>query len=241
MKSRRRIPCRAVFLLAAVLLMANPRLTAHAASAGGTPLSPPESRNELEAGNLRFRTGKTLHPRQDTRRRLETARQGQAPIAGIVACSDSRAAVELLFDQGIGDLFVVRVAGNTTGEAVLGSLEYAVEHLHVPLLVVLGHTECGAVNSVWQGEEIHGNLAGLLAPLAPVVRRVRNENPAGGAKDDHELKQLVTIENVRQGLAAILKENPEMRKRVAEGKLLLLGALYDMESGEVAWLVPDTF
>lgn len=238
MKSRRTSHCRAVFFLAALLLITDSPLMAHAAPAGGTALSPPESRNELEAGNLRFRTGKSLHPRQDTRRRLETARQGQAPIAGIVACSDSREAVELLFDQGLGDLFVVRVAGNTTGEAVLGSVEYAVEHLRVPLLVVLGHTECGAVSSVWQGGELHGNLAGLFAPLVPVVQRVRSENPAGGAKDERELKRLVAIENVRQGLAAILKENPEMGKGVAEGKLLLLGALYDIESGEVAWLVP---
>ncbi len=202
---------------------------------GGTPLSPEESRNELKEGNARFQKGSVQNPRRDTRRRLETARAGQSPIALVLACSDSREAVELLFDQGLGDLFVVRVAGNTTGVAVLGSIEYAVEHLNVPLIVVLGHTQCGAVDSVWQGGETRGNLAGLLAPMMPVIRKVKEEYQATGGDERGALRRAVA-ENVRVSTSAILAAIPFVANRVAEKKLLVLGAVYDLETGAVSWL-----
>ncbi len=223
-------------IILSLLIMANIGGAAGQAFARTTSLSSLESLGELEAGNLRFREGKTLHPRQDARRRLETAREGQAPIAGVLACADSREAVELIFDQGLGDVFVIRVAGNTTGEAVLGSIDYAVEHLGIPLLVVLGHTRCGAVNSVWDGSEVHGNLAGLLAPIVPVVQEIKQKTPTlTGDAESHGRKLAVTA-NVRQSVAAILKESSEVSKRVAEKKLLLLGAVYDIESGGICWL-----
>ncbi len=236
---RTRVPYLFLTALLLAFLFLGSFASQNQATAAGTPLAPAESRAELVNGNLRFKEGKAVHPRQDTRRRIETAREGQAPIAAVLACSDSREAVELIFDQGVGDLFVIRVAGNSTNEAVLGSIEYAVDFLHIPLLVVLGHTECGAVDSVWQGEQVHGNLAGLLAPIVPAVQKVRSGKTCR-MKNELMLKELAAKENVRQSVATILKENPILAKAVAEDKLMLLGALYNVESGEVAWIEPGS-
>ena len=208
---------------------------APAAPAEGSALSPMESLAELKAGNQHFQAGEARHPRQGAQRRSDTARNGQAPIALVLACSDSREAVELVFDQGIGDIFVVRVAGNSKSAAVLGIIEYGVEHLHIPLLVVLGHTKCGAVDSVWRGAEAEGNLAELLAPIIPAVREVQKEHQPLAGKDEEALKRLAEAKNVQNSVAAILMD-PGPAKLVAEGKLLVLGAVYDLESGKITWL-----
>ncbi len=227
---------RTVVLFAVLSFVVAVPHTAGAASAKGTALSPLESRAELDAGNVRFREGKALHPRQGAERRLETARQGQAPIALVLACSDSREAVELLFDQGLGDLFVVRVAGNTTGTAVHGSIEYAVAHLRVPLVVVLGHTRCGAVDSVWQGGEFGGNLAGLLAPIEPAVLKVKKAHPVTAERNPSTARLLAVEENVRNAVLSVSRDNSVAREAAASNKLLILGAVYDLESGAVSWL-----
>ena len=197
--------------------------------------SPSECRKELEAGNLRFIENKALHPHSDPQRRRETAHDGQHPIALVLTCSDSRTAVELLFDQGIGDVFVVRVAGNTAGDATLGSIEYAVEHLRVPLVVVLGHTQCGAVAAVWQGDPLHGPLAALTAPLIPVVQKVKKDCPASSTNGCPELKERAAVENVRATLDAV-KADPVVAEQLAAGAIDLAGAVYDISSGRVSWL-----
>lgn len=207
----------------------------HTAPGEEASLSAANSFRELEAGNERFIAGKAEHPRQDAERRVSTARKGQAPIALVLACSDSRETVELLFDQGIGDIFVVRVAGNTTSAAVLGSIEYGVKHLHIPLVVVLGHTKCGAVDSVWQGDKVEGNLAELLAPIVPAVEEIKNENAPLEGKDEEALKRLAEARNVEKSVTAILAD-PGPAQLVKEGKLQVLGALYNLESGEISWL-----
>lgn len=109
-------------------------------------VSPEESLSRLKDGNARYLAGRGEHPRTDAARRRETAQEGQHPFATVVSCSDSRAPVEILFDQGIGDLFVVRVPGNVCNADEIAGIEYGIEHFHTPLCVVLGHTRCGAVS-----------------------------------------------------------------------------------------------
>src|SRR5207237_5372942 len=112
----------------------------------GAPLTPDQALSRLVAGNQRFVAHKPTHPHEDLARRHDLA-GSQHPFAVVLSCSDSRLPPELVFDQGLGDLFVIRVAGNITDAAVIGSIEYAVEHLHAPLIVVLGHEKCGAVTA----------------------------------------------------------------------------------------------
>ena len=129
-----------ILILAAAL--AAPALATTAASG----ISADEALRLLKEGNSRYVDGKPQHPRQDRARRALTAAQGQHPLAAVLTCSDSRVPAEIIFDQGIGDLFVVRVAGNVAATDEIGSIEYAVDHLATPLVVVLGHTQCGAVD-----------------------------------------------------------------------------------------------
>ncbi|HUV35805.1 MAG TPA: carbonic anhydrase, partial [Patescibacteria group bacterium] len=131
-----------------------------------------EAFEALMAGNGRYVAGAPVHPRQTAARRAETA-GGQHPFAVVITCADSRVPPEILFDQGIGDLFVIRVAGNITGNAVVGSVEYAAEHLGVPLVVVLGHTHCGAVNAAIVGDGTPGRIAHIVGRIAPAVDRAR--------------------------------------------------------------------
>src|SRR6516165_380132 len=128
--------------------------------------SPEEALKRLKEGNSRFVADMLAERNLGRNRRAELAK-GQAPFAIILGCADSRVAPELLFDQGLGDLFVVRVAGNVTDPAILGSIEYAVEHLKAPLIVVVGHEKCGAVDAALSGGELHGNIAKLIKEVQP--------------------------------------------------------------------------
>ncbi len=185
----------------------------------------------LKEGNRRYVTGQAQHPRQDAARRRETLPR-QQPFAVVLGCSDSRVPPEILFDQGVGDLFVVRTAGPVADEAVLGSIEYAVEHLGVLLVVVLGHTRCGAVTAAVQSasapEAPHpGHLGRLIEAILPAVRETAGlpGDPVAHAIDAH-------IRHTVQALAAV----PALAERVRSGGLRILGARYDLESGEVVWL-----
>ena len=128
----------------------------------------------LREGNARFAMGTPQHPHQDAERRAATAAQGQEPFATILACSDSRDPVELIFDRGVGDLFVVRVAGNVAGESELATVEYGVGHLNTPLLIVMGHTKCGAVTAVVKEAELHGHLLTLAKKIKPNTKASRS-------------------------------------------------------------------
>lgn len=136
------------------------------AAQAATPLNSDTALAALKDGNARFVAGKPTRPNQDAARRTDVAK-GQNPFAALISCADSRVAPELVFDQGLGDLFIVRVAGNVANTDEIGSSEYGVEHLGAPLLVVLGHTKCGAVAAVMQGAEVHGNIPGAVKNIAP--------------------------------------------------------------------------
>ena len=127
---------------------------------------------ELKSGNAHHVKHRYLHP-HETAARMRQLASGQSPHAQILSCSDSRVPPEVIFDQGLGDLFIVRVAGNVAADTELGSLEYGAEHLHIPLLVVLGHQHCGAVTAAVEGGEAEGHISALITLLRPAVEKSR--------------------------------------------------------------------
>ena len=186
----------------------------------------------LKEGNARFVAGTPQHPHSGIDRVIETS-AGQTPMATIIGCSDSRVALERLFDQGIGDLFVVRVAGNVADTDEIGSAEYGTGHLHTPLMIILGHTKCGAVNAVASGAVVHGSIPSLVDNIIPAVERARQANPGVSDKD---LVPFAIRENVLESIASTLTHSEEIRDLVTQGKLRVVGAVYDLETGVVDWL-----
>ncbi|MBI2059537.1 MAG: carbonic anhydrase [Nitrospirae bacterium] len=207
-----------------------PMVHSHA-SGPTTHVSAKDALKFLQQGNARFVKGKSRHPHSNAARIKETGK-GQAPFATIVGCSDSRVPPERLFDQGIGDLFVVRVAGNVCDVDETGSAEYGVDHLGTPLLVVLGHSKCGAVTAVVNKAEVHGSIPQLVDNIGPAVARAKAAYPA--AQGDDLLTHAIR-ENIWQSIEDLL-HSPLVRKRVDSGKLMIHGAVYDVESGKVYWL-----
>ncbi|OYT75653.1 MAG: carbonic anhydrase [Armatimonadetes bacterium JP3_11] len=194
---------------------------------------PTEPLGRLQYGNDLFAQGKLLPQPVDemTRYKLET--EGQKPFAIVVSCADSRVPPELIFNQGLGDLFVVRVAGNIVNAENLASIEYAVEHLKVPLLVVLGHTHCGAVKAAVSGKHLKGHLPQLVAHIEPVVKRVHATHPH--LKGD-ALTERVIQENVRHTLQTIYQRSAIVRSYYEQGKLKFAGGVYQLREGKVEWL-----
>ena len=195
--------------------------------------TPDEAMTQLKAGNDRFAAGHSIHPNQDRQRRLLTTSKGQHPFATAIACSDSRVPVEILFDQGIGDVFVIKVAGNVLDVDEVGSVEYGVDHLGTPVMVVLGHTHCGAVTAVVQGAEIHGSIPQLVDNIIPAVKKTKHDHPelTGDA-----LVTAAVINNVWQGINDLLMNSPATRARVEAGTLQVVGAVYDIDTGKVDWM-----
>ncbi len=196
-------------------------------------MTPDSALKVLTQGNARYVAGDSADQHKDQGRRCETVAGGQHPIAAILSCADSRVPVEMIFDQGIGDLFVIRVAGNVAGTNEIGTLEYGVGHLGVPLILVLGHTRCGAVTAVVEKAEAHGNVAGLLSHIAPAADKARNQHP--DAKASTLLNSAIRC-NVWQSIEDILTRSPEIRAAAKAGKVLIVGGIYDLHSGSVEFL-----
>lgn len=204
-----------------------------AAGHGSVPgISADVALDALREGNLRYIQGRSLTPNTDSLRRIITATDGQHPFVMVLACADSRVPVEILFDRGIGDIFVARVAGNVVSPSVLGTLEYGAEHLGIPVLVVLGHTNCGAVTAVFKGEKAHGHLAELLQPIIPAVEKAKSDAAASHSECTLDA---VIMENVRQAINDIRAKSPELAAMEQSGKLRILGAVYDINTGEIVW------
>lgn len=187
----------------------------------------------LKDGNARYVSDAPVHPRDNASRRAETAK-GQEPFAVILGCADSRVAPELVFDVGIGDVFDIRVAGNVAGTDEIGSIEYAVEHVHTPLLVVLGHSSCGAVTAaVEHPAGLPVRVTQLIAPIAPAVDQVRAANPklTGSA-----LVAAAVRANVMQQVRDLLHTSDIVRDAVRAKKLQVVGAVYDLPSGKVEFI-----
>lgn len=189
----------------------------------------------LLAGNQRFLTGRPAHPRQDLRRVREVS-AGQHPMAMSLGCADSRVPPETLFDQGIGDLFDQRVAGNIVDESVLGSIEYAAEHLHVPLLLVLGHGACGAVAATIAshrtGETPGGHVASIVEAIRPAVEPVLNSLDPGTPAD--VVMRECAIANVEWVMGQIRSRSHVVAELEAESRIALVGGYYDIGSGAVS-------
>ena len=185
---------------------------------------------ELTAGNAHHVAHRYQHPHETAERQRELA-SSQSPHAEILSCADSRVPPELIFDQGLGDLFIIRVAGNVVSDTELGSLEYGAEHLHVPLLVVLGHQHCGAVTAAVEGGEAEGHIAALVNLLRPAVEKTR------GMSGDH-VENAVTA-NVEMVVKQLRTSTPVLAELVTHGKLKVVGAVYSLDTGKVTWL-PDT-
>ncbi len=191
--------------------------------------SPVEAETLLKDGNARFVSGSIL-PKDLSQSRRDELAGGQTPFAVIVTCSDSRVPPELIFDQALGDIFVVRVAGNVIDPVTLGSVEYAAEHLHAPLVVVMGHTECGAVSAAVEGGEAPGDIAAIVRRIEPAVALAK----AGGATGADLAAKSVLL-NVELQTKAV-EHSKILEELVHEGKLGIVGAEYDIRSGEITWL-----
>ncbi len=198
-----------------------------ASQAKSTGPTPDEALARLVDGNKRFVAGSVTHPNQTAERRLAVA-NGQAPFAIILTCADSRVSPEIYFDQGIGDLFVIRNAGNILDDHVIGSMEYAVEHLHASLIVVVGHSKCGAVSAAAAGGEAPGHIRSIVGAIEPAVEKVKGQP---GDKVDNALRANA------QHVAGILRRvEPILGEAVKTGHVKVVAARYDLESGQIELL-----
>lgn len=189
----------------------------------GDVSTPEEALSALLEGNKRFVSGHTLNPNSDIGRVMETAPH-QEPFAAVVGCSDSRVPVELIFDQGIGDIFVIRTAGNNVeGDMVMGSIEYAVDHLGVKVLLVVGHSSCGGVTSAITPGHHDGMIANLL-------HHIQNDIPEYVGKPELQA-EAISAHTISQVQA--LLQNRVVADNVANGKLIVKGAHYDTNTGKV--------
>lgn len=198
-----------------------------------TERTPVDALRTLTEGNARFVSGALRHPHQDPARVAELS-SSQSPIAVILGCSDSRVAPELVFDLGLGDAFIVRNAGQVVTEAALGSIEYAVALLHTPVLVVLSHQSCGAVraaidSSAPGADPLPANIAGLIAPIVPAVRRVAGE-PIDPTTVD---AAAAGREHLHDTVAELLRRSEIVAQAVADGALAVVGANYLLQDGSV--------
>lgn len=183
---------------------------------------------KLIAGNVRFSSGQMVNPDLGPERRAQLVK-GQSPFAVIVSCSDSRVPPELLFNQGMGDLFVIRTAGNIVDPITLGSLEYAVDHLHSSLVVVLGHDKCGAIKAAVDGGEAHGSIGAMMDKIKPAVQIAKAAGAVGEA-----LYEKAADENIKTTIQEI-ETSSIVKHLIAEGKLSVIGAKYDLASGVVSF------
>lgn len=183
-----------------------------------------EALQRLLVGNRRYAATRQLHPRQTVTHR-QTLMESQNPFAAILSCSDSRAPSEMIFDQGLGDLFIIRTAGHTVNELVLASLEYAVFALQVPLLLVMGHSGCGAVASVMKGLPLPGHLPQLMTILRPAIDSI-------DAGADDAITQ-ATYANSKYTAASIARNSDIFAESLRLGKVKIVPAYYDLSSGRV--------
>jgi carbonic anhydrase len=191
-------------------------------------VAPAEAISKLKEGNGRYTSGNLQHPSQTTERRAELAK-GQHPFATIVGCSDSRVPPEIVFDQGLGDLFICRVAGNVINDEGLGSIEYAVDHLGSRLIIVLGHQSCGAVKAARETIAAKGKAPGHIESLVTAIKPAVEAT----AKDDLD----ATIKaNVKHVVEALRSSTPILKSKVDSGGVQVIGGYYSLDTGAVTFL-----
>jgi len=206
-----------------LLLLAQQTQADELSAIAPSALSPQAALEKLLAGNQRFVQHEPQHPDESAKRLREVA-QAQHPFVTILSCADSRVPAELVFDQGIGDIFDVRIAGNIATPEAIGSIEYAVALLGTPLVLVLGHERCGAVTAAVQNEALPGDISTLVNAILPAVKRVKDQ--PGDAVNN------AVIANVNYQREK-LQRSRLLAERVQSGKLKILGGRYDLDTGKV--------
>jgi carbonic anhydrase len=206
----------------------------------GEKPAPDQALKMLQEGNDRFFSGKSQHPNMDKDRLIQAGKENQADhaYATVISCSDSRVPVETIFDAGVMDIFVIRVAGNVCDTDEVGSIEYGLAHLKTPVMVVLGHTQCGAVTAVThavqgKGHALERNIPPLVDNIEPAVLRAMEIYPH--AQGD-EIIPLAIEENVWIGIRDLFMKSPAVRDLVKNGTVKVVGAVYDVGTGKIHWL-----
>jgi carbonic anhydrase len=219
------------FRFPALLLLALPGAAVAWTQEAAPALSADDALKKLIAGNERYVRAKVSHPDESLARRKELT-AGQHPFAVILGCADSRVSPELLFDEGLGDLFVIRVAGNIVDDAVLGSVEYAILHLGTRLIVVLGHENCGAVTAAVEGGIPPGHLTALTAAIRPVVD--------AAAKQPGDKIHNCVIANARHVARQIRESEPVLKEYVNGKGVKVVAADYELDTGKFRLLDTET-
>ncbi|AFY46252.1 carbonic anhydrase [Nostoc sp. PCC 7524] len=188
-------------------------------------VNPQQALKRLLDGNERFSQLRPKYPNQ-SRTRLQSVAKGQYPFATILGCADSRVPAEIIFDQGLGDLFVVRVAGNVASDMAIGSLEYATSVLGSQLIVVLGHRQCGAVAAAIQNKPLPGRISYVVEEIKPALANVKSTSK--------NINEAGVIDNIQYQAEKLLKKSTILAKLVRQGKLKIVGAVYDIDTGKVS-------
>ncbi|RYF21926.1 MAG: carbonic anhydrase [Flavobacteriales bacterium] len=202
-----------------------------------TTITPERALEILKQGNDRF--VQNLKANRDLLAQVNDTRAGQWPFAVILSCIDSRTSAELIFDQGLGDIFSVRIAGNFANQDILGSMEFGCNVAGSKLVVVLGHSKCGALKGGLDAAAIREtemeNLKHLVDHFNPIIEEIINEGEERSSKNDDLLERL-NVQNVRQTIADIRSQSNTLNQMEKEGKIKIVGANYDVETGVVSWL-----
>ena len=196
-------------------------------------MTPEKALDFLQEGNIRFQNN--LKANRNLLEQVNDTSDGQFPFATILSCIDSRVSAELVFDQGLGDIFSVRIAGNFVNEDILGSMEFACKLAGTRLIVVLGHTSCGAVKGACDDAKM-GNLTTLLSKIKPAVNAVKEPNDASQRNSGNiEFVNNVAKKNVNLTIENIKKESPVLEEMERNGEIRIIGGMYDVNSGAVAF------
>lgn len=192
-------------------------------------LTPDQSLEELKAGNTRFISGELSTKNYNAE--VEETAHGQNPYAVIVTCSDSRLPAEIIFDESIGELFVIRLAGNVVDSSALGSIEYAVKYLNSSYILMLGHTHCGAVHAVVGGGSYSPSITALAKKIVPAFENVKSKNV-----DEEDLLEETIEENVHLQLNVISSMSEIVSTHITDGTVKIGGGLYDISTGKIHFL-----
>ncbi|EFK37834.1 Carbonic anhydrase [Chryseobacterium gleum] len=200
-------------------------------------ITPEKALEFLKEGNQRFVNN--LKANRDLLEQVNATREGQWPFAVVLSCIDSRTSAELIFDQGLGDIFSIRIAGNFVNQDILGSMEFGCNVAGSKLIVVLGHTKCGALKGGLDAAKIEGmgmdNLNHLINHFNPIINEIIEENEERSSNNSSLLERL-NQQNVRSAIEDIRKQSSTLKNLEAEGKIKIVGANYDVETGAVTWL-----
>ena len=196
-------------------------------------ITPSQAIEILKQGNVRFTSGSTTS--RDYQSQVSQTAGGQYPIAAVVSCIDSRIPTEIVFDQGIGDIFNARIAGNFVNEDILGSLEFACKVAGAKAIVVMGHTSCGAIKGACDKAEL-GNLTQMLEKIMPAVDAVHTPEGTDRSSANAKFVDAVAAKNVKLTLAKIRENSPVLKEMIEANEIEIIGAMYDVASGKVSFL-----